>query len=487
MPDHARPRRSTRPHAHPLDVGMDGPPASSAVASVAPADGAAVVARGTVGTRPAALDTRIRPRQSTRQPRGVVDDAGPGGDGRSRDLPHHGHGCGGGAPAVSPQPAGDRVHTARRAALPWARLRRAGDRTPVSVPTVQDDARRALSRARDAPRPARQTAPCRLHACRRRPARRHPGRATGGPAHRRWRRAVGCPTPAPHRVGPAEVRAVTAPTPRRQRLDPARRAPGPAWRLCPVVDAWPALRGGPWTGAVTSVAARGDRPRVDHPRPRRHDRGRTPSASARGVRRRQGGLTTTGTTPARRALGAGAWAARAPATGSRPRPRRRATRPTPSQAVSGTAPVRRGPRSRQRTARGHTPPQVGVAMARARSAVLWAMAQPVPVPAARGRRSGPCRQRPHGGPGQGPKAMGRDAAPGWCHPRRRAAVTSRGPRPRPAPDGDPSGGRPPPAIRGRHRRHDWRRLLPWRRGKNACTRQQSSPSSGHRKSYQRRA
>jgi hypothetical protein len=53
------------------------------------------------------------------------------------------------APALIPTKAGARVHTDRRAAVQWARLLRSGARTRVSVPTVDDDAMRDLTRARE--------------------------------------------------------------------------------------------------------------------------------------------------------------------------------------------------------------------------------------------------------------------------------------------------------------------------------------------------
>jgi transposase len=147
------------------------------------------------------------------------------------------------------------------------------------------------------------------------------------------------------------------------------------------VDAWPALRGVQWTVAGTPVAALGDLTRFDNPRQLMHDRGLTPAEYSSGERRRQGGITKTGKRHARRALGEGAWAYRSPAKGSRHLHLRLAKLPKPLQDVSGQAQVRLWKRSRQRSARGKNPPQVGVAIARERSACMWAMAKQVPVSA----------------------------------------------------------------------------------------------------------
>jgi hypothetical protein len=117
----------------------------------------------------------------------------------------------GGAPALLPQPPGERVHPTRRDAMPLARRARAGALTPGSGPRVDAAAIRDRTRARAATRWARQDAPCRLHACGLRQARGSRGRAPGGLAHLRGRAAGLGPTPAPPRVFQAEGRAVHAP------------------------------------------------------------------------------------------------------------------------------------------------------------------------------------------------------------------------------------------------------------------------------------
>jgi transposase len=265
-------------HARPLSGGMAVHPDAHAVASVAHAHGAEVTARGTMGTRPCDRDPRIRTRPSTATPLAWVEAAGPGGSWRSRDVTTNGEACGVVAPAWSPNTAGDRVHTDRRAALPQARLRRAGARPPVSGPTGDEAAMRALSRARDEPLGALQAATCRRHACLRRPARRDTGRAPGGPAPRRWLAAGVGATPAPPRVCQAYRRAVTAQPARRPRRAPARHAPANAGRVHPGGEALQARRGVPGTGAVTLVAARGDLRRVETPSARRPCVGRVPAA-----------------------------------------------------------------------------------------------------------------------------------------------------------------------------------------------------------------
>jgi transposase len=274
-----------------------------------------------------------------------------------------------------PQKAGDRVKTDRRDAVQRARLRRSGDLTPVSVPTVDDAAMRARTRAREDALRDRKAAKCRLTAVWLRHDSHDTGRATWGPAPRRWLAEVVCPTPAQHLVLQEDVRAVNEPAERLPRLEQERHDQVTAWRFYPVVEALQALRGVPCTVAVTTVAALGDRPRVENPRPRMKFLGLLPSEYSSGARRRPGALTTAGHPHARRALVAGAWASRSPAKVSRHVQLRLEQLPNPIQDISGKAPVRRCKRFRRLTARGKHANQVVVAIARELAGFLWALAK----------------------------------------------------------------------------------------------------------------
>jgi transposase len=297
-----------------LAIGWEVQKESSAVAYVAPAPHAAVVALGTIGTRQGDLAQLIRTMPSKSTHRLLVSEAGPCGDWRSRSLTPKGHGCWGVAPAVRPTKPGDRVTTTRREAIKLARLMRSGARTPVHGPRVEDAAMRNLCRAREATRRALQAAKGQRQALRLRHASRDTGRATWRPAHRRWRSAVGGPTPAQQSVFQAYGRAVTAHTDRRAPLDHARTDPGQTWRRAPVVDALQARRGGPGTVAGPPVAARGALTRFETPRQLLPSLSVTPSAYSTGERRPQGAIPQTGQSQARRALVEGAWASRDPAT-----------------------------------------------------------------------------------------------------------------------------------------------------------------------------
>jgi transposase len=338
----------------------------------------------------------LRQLQAKRTQLVVVSAAGPCGDWLSRSLRKTGAVCWGVAPCLMPQKPGDRVTPDRRDARPRARLRRSGDLTPVYVPAIDDEAMRALSRAREETLRARKAAQFRRTAFVLRHAIRDTGRANGRPAHLRGRRAVGCPTPAQHMVLQADVQTVTAQTERWGRRELALHEQGHTWRFSPVVEALQAVRSVQCTVAVTTVAALGDLTRVEHPPQRMHELGLTPAASARGGRRQQGSRTKTGNAHARRALGAGAWAYRSPAHGRRHRQRRLAKLPAASQASSWQAQVRLCPRDRPLMATGKHAPQVVGAMARAWRAFLWAMATPMAVTPKAYRRLRVAAQARHG-------------------------------------------------------------------------------------------
>lgn len=361
-----------------LCIGMDVPKDSIAVADVAPDHGAEVASLGTIGPRQSDIDHLARKRPSKAKHLVFVDEAGPCGDWRYRYLTQTGYHCWVVAPSLMPQKSGDRVTTDRRDAVPLARLMRSGDLPSVYVPTVDDDASRALTRAREETIGDLKAAKFRLNAFVLRHDIRSTGRATWNPAHLRWLSEVICPTPAPHIVFQAYGRAVNDHTARLQRLDQERHEQVTSWRVSPVVEALQALRGVQGTVAVTTVAERGDLTRVDHPRELMKFLGLMPSEYSTGERRRQGAMTKAGNTHARRALVEGAWASRYPANVSRHRQRRLAKQAKAIQDISWKAHVRLGTRDRRLMARGKNANQVVVAIARELIGFMGAIAKQVP-------------------------------------------------------------------------------------------------------------
>jgi transposase len=132
-----------------LYVGMAVHKDSIAVAYVVQDHGAEVTDLGTIGTRPVDVDHLVRKLQAQAHPLVFVYEAGPCGYGLYRYLSKHGYHCWVVAPSLIPKKAGDRVKTDRRDAVQLARLLRSGELTPGYIPTVEDDAIRDLSRARE--------------------------------------------------------------------------------------------------------------------------------------------------------------------------------------------------------------------------------------------------------------------------------------------------------------------------------------------------
>ncbi len=366
-------------HSSTLYVGLDVHKDAIAVAYVAKAHDAEVTFLGTLGPRQADMDQLVRKLQSKATPLVLVYEAGPCGSWLYRYLTKQGQVCWVVAPSLLPKKAGDRVNTDRRDAVQLARLMRSGDLTPVYVPTVEDEAIRDLSRAREDVLRDLKAAKFRLNAFLRRHDIRYTGSATWDPAHLRWLSEVVCPTPAQQIVFQEYVRAVNEHTERLGRLEQELQDQAKAWRLHPVVEALQALRGVQFTVAVTTVAERGDLTRFDNPRQLMKFLGLIPSAYSSGERRRQGSITIAGNTHARRTLVEGAWAYRYPAKVSRHLQLRLETQPKTIQDIRWKAQVRLCKRYRRLIARGKHANQVVVAIARELVGLMWAIAKQVSV------------------------------------------------------------------------------------------------------------
>jgi len=362
-----------------LFIGLDVHKETIAVAYVAEEREAEVLSLGTIGTRQCDIDKVIRKLQAKGKPLHFVYEAGPCGYWLYRYLTKKNLKCWVVAPSQIPKKAGDRVKTDRRDAMQLARLLRSGDLTPIYVPVVEDEAIRDLVRAREDVLRDSKAAKVRLKAFLLRQDIRYEGRANWGPAHLRWLAKVVCPTPAQQIVFQEYVRAVSEHTERLQRLEAELQTQVQTWRWAPVVEAIQALRGVQVTAAVTLIAELGDLTRFENPKQLLSYLGLIPSEHTTGERRRQGSLTKTGNSPARRALIEGAWAYRYPAKVSRHLQLRLEKVPKVIQDISWKAQVRLCKRYRRLVARGKQVNQVVVAIAREMAAFVWAIAREVKV------------------------------------------------------------------------------------------------------------
>lgn len=336
---------------------------------------------GTIGTRQADLDKLVRRLQSKAAQLVFAYEAGPCGYVLHRYLTGKGLTCTVVAPSLIPKRPGDRVKTDRRDAVELARLLRSGDLTPVYVPSVDDEAIRDLSRARDAARVTLKAAKLRLTSFLLRLGLHYTGRANWTDAHRRYLAKVVCPTPAQQIVFQESIHAVDEQHQRLGRLEQELRELTPQWRLAPLVDALQALRGVQWIVALTVVAELGDLTRFQNPRQLAAFVGLIPSEHSSGDSRRQGAITKAGNARARRVLVEGAWAYRYPAKISAHIQQRIERLPPTVQAIGWKAQVRLCKRFRRLAARGKHANVVVTAIARELLAFMWAIAREVPIPA----------------------------------------------------------------------------------------------------------
>jgi transposase len=366
-------------HASTLFVGLDVHKETIAVAYVAEEREAEVVFLGTIGTRQSDIDKLIRKLQAKGKKLHFVYEAGPCGYWLYRYLTKKKFLCWVVAPSCIPKKASDRVKTDRRDAVQLARLLRSGDLRPVYIPSVEDEAIRDLVRAREDALKDLKAAKVRLKAFLLRQDIRYEGRATWGPAHLRWLADVVCPTPAQQVVFQEYVRAVSEHTERLRRLEAELQTVVQSWRWMPVVEAIQALRGVQSVAAITLIAELGDLSRFENPRQLMSYLGLIPSEHTTGEHRRQGGITKTGNSHARRVLIEGAWAYRYPAKVSRHLQLRLEKAPKVIQDISWKAQVRLCKRYRRLIARGKNVNQVVVAIAREMAAFVWAIAREVAV------------------------------------------------------------------------------------------------------------
>ena len=364
-----------------LYVGLDVHKESISVAYAPEDRGAEVVFVGPIGARQGDIDKMVRRLRSKAANLVFAYEAGPCGYGLYRYLTKKGLTCLVVAPTLIPKKAGDRVKTDRRDALLLARLLRSGDLKSVYVPSVEDEAIRDLSRAREDVIDDLKASKFRLTSFLLRLDIRYSGKADWNDAHLRYLARVVCPTPAQQVVFQEYLTCVCEHMERVNRIDAELEAQVKAWRLFPVVEALQALRGVQQVVAVTMVAEVGDLTRFDNPRQLMDYLGLVPSEHSTGEKRRQGAITKAGNQHARRALVEGAWAYRYPAKVS-PSIRKRVEKvPKSIQDIAWKAQVRLCRRYRSLTSRGKNSNVAVVAVARELAGFMWAIAREVPIAA----------------------------------------------------------------------------------------------------------
>jgi transposase len=204
--------------------------------------------------------------------------------------------------------------------------------------------------------------------------------------HIRWLDAQNFEHPAQRLAYREMLNAVRSTAERIDRLEAALVEIVPAWTMAPVVAAFQAMRGVGFLTATTLVAEAGDIRRFDHPRQLMAFLGLVPSERSTGETRRQGGITKTGNTRARKALIEAAWTYRHSAGIGDRHQRRQAELPERIREIAWKAQARLCSRYRRLVAKGKKTTVATTAIARELAAFLWAIArhvEPSPVKPAR--------------------------------------------------------------------------------------------------------
>lgn len=358
---------------HTAYVGLDVHKGTIAIAVAEPGRQEPVY-EGEIANTPKRVERKIQ-QLSDRYGGGLLQfvyEAGPCGYGLYRQLLTSGHDVQVVAPSRIPKAPGERIKTDRRDAIKLARLARSGDLTPVWVPDTEQEAMRDLTRARDDMKAQERKARQQLNAFVLRHGHHWPkGRTRWTQTHFNWLESLRFEHDWQQVVLQEYIEAVKAATRRVADLTVQMERALPQWSLAPVVEALVALRGIDKVAAMVLMAELGDISRFDSPRQLMAFLGLIPSEHSSGPRRRQGAITLTGNSHARRILVESAWSYRFPARQTMHLKRKAAVAPEEARTVAWKAQKRLCGRYRDLTRAGKNTKLVCVAVARELTGFIW--------------------------------------------------------------------------------------------------------------------
>lgn len=354
-------------------IGMDVHKETIAVALALPGRESAVY-RGEIPNTPESIRKLVE--QLAQQLGGEVllfcYEAGPCGYGLYRQLVKAGHDCQVVAPSLIPKKPGERIKTDRRDALKLAELLRAGALTAVWVPGPEQEAMRDLTRARDDMKSQERKARQQLNGFVLRHGQHWPkGKSRWTKVHFNWLESIRFQQPFLQIVLQEYIDAVKAATRRVDGMTDQLLRALPDWSLAPVVDALVALRGIDILAATVLLAELGDISRFDSPKQLMAFLGLVPSEHTSGGRRRQGSITLTGNSHARRMLVECAWSYRFPARQTMHLKRKAAKASDAARAIAWQAQKRLCDRYRRLSESGKNIKLVCVAIARELVGFIW--------------------------------------------------------------------------------------------------------------------
>jgi len=302
-----------------------------------------------------------------------VYEAGPCGFVLYRHLRARGQECTVVAPAAVPKKPSDRGKTYKRDADTLATTHRSGQLRPIYVPEPDDEAMRALLRAREAAVHARRIARQQLNSFLLRHG-RHYTKAKWTVPHRRWLSDQLFEVATEHITFEEYILAITECEHRVERLQRHVESAIDHWRFLPVVQALQALRGVSLVVAATVVAEVGDLCRF-RPRELMAFLGMVPTEHTTGPHRRLGKITKCGNAHVRRVLCEAAWAYDHPAKISRHLLKRQEHLSPAIVAVAWKAQTSLCTRFRHLSATRMHRNKVNTAIARELSGFIWHIAR----------------------------------------------------------------------------------------------------------------
>jgi transposase len=306
------------------------------------------------------------------QPVRVASEAGPTGYGLARACATAGIACTVAAPSKIPRAPGDRVKTDRRDAERLARLLRLGELVAVRVPEPHEEAARDLVRAREDARGDLMRARHRLSKLLLRHGLVYDASAWTL-AHDAWlRRQRFTARPLALAFDECYGAMLHAKT-RRDGLDQAIAELAGESPFAEVVGRLVCLRGVSTLTALALTVELGDWQRF-RPQSLGPFLGLVPSEDSTGERRRQGAITKTGNSHARRLLVEAAWHQRRPLRASAALERRRQGQPAAVRARADQSARRLHQRWHALESRGKRRTIVAVAVARELAGHCWALA-----------------------------------------------------------------------------------------------------------------
>lgn len=329
---------------------------------------------GTIGGDLAGVDRLIRKLSQGGRELRIAYEAGPCGFEIYRYCRKRNIDCLVVAPSRIPKRPADRVKTDRRDAATLARLLRAGELRGIYVPTEGDEAVRDLTRARE-------SAMIHFGRCRKqllmfllRHGVVYSGKTHWKKEHLNWLSRINLPLPAQQIVFQEMLHQIEEARLRVERFTREIEAQVETWRWKPVVTSLMALRGVQLVAASGMVAELGDLRRFSHPRSLMAFVGLVPSEYSSGPHRRQGAITRTGNTHARRLLIEAAWQYIHGPKVSEIIRKRQQDLPQPIIDIAWRAQLRLCRKYRRLVLRGKNNKVAAVAVARELLAYIWEIA-----------------------------------------------------------------------------------------------------------------